>query len=157
MSEKKRKFGFLKEFKEFISRGNVMDLAVGVIIGGAFQKIVSSLVEDIMMPLIGILLNGVDFSTWGYDFKNPISDEVLVTIMYGKFISVIFNFIIMAFIVFLLVKGINKLMSLKKGEPEEVVASTKACQYCKSVIKIEATKCPHCTADLPEESNNDGA
>ena len=156
MRKQRIKCGVMKEFKEFISKGNVMNLAVGVIIGGAFQKIVTSLVDDIIMPVIGVMSKGIDFSKWGYDFKNPLnSDEVLVTIMYGKFISVVLNFLIMAFIVFWLVKLVNKVMSIRKKE-EPKAETTKQCPYCKSMIDIGAVRCPKCTSMLEEEAEKDG-
>ena len=141
---KKKGSGFAAEFKKFILRGNVIDLAVGVIIGGAFQAIVNSLVEDVIMPVVGIVLGKVDFSALAFTIGDA-------TVSYGKFITAIINFIIMAFVIFLLVKGINK-VSEKLSKPEEEVApTTKVCPFCKSEISIDATKCPHCTSDLPEE------
>lgn len=143
MSKKK---GFVGEFREFIMRGNVLDLAVGVIIGAAFQAIVKSLVDDIITPLIGIILGKVDFSA----LSVMVGDA---KIAYGNFITAIINFLIMAFVIFLIVKGINavseKAASLKKKDEEEAPApTTKACPYCKSEIDIEATKCPHCTSEV---------
>lgn len=133
---------FFNEFKEFALRGNVMDLAVGVIIGAAFQAIVNSLVNDIISPLIGLIAN-TDFS----DLYIPVGD---VQIKYGAFITAIINFIIMAFVIFLLVKGLNKLSGLGKKK-EEAAPTTKKCPYCFTDIAIEATKCPNCTADLPKD------
>lgn len=132
---------FFNEFKEFALRGNVMDLAVGVIIGAAFQAIVSSLVDDIISPLIGLVAN-TDFS----DLVVMVGD---VPIKYGAFITAIINFVIMAFVIFLLVKGLNKLSGLGK-KPTEEKPTTKKCPYCCTDIAIEATKCPNCTADLPK-------
>lgn len=150
MSKKERKGKkFFTEFKEFIAKGNAFQLAVGVIIGAAFQGIINSLVEDIMMPVLGIILNGIDFQTLGYTFKNPISGQD-VTLAYGKFISALFNFIIMAFVIFCFIKLVNKVASAVK-KPQEEVPTTKVCPFCKSEIDIEATKCPHCTSDLEEE------
>lgn len=141
MSKKK---GFAAEFKEFILRGNVIDLAVGVIIGGAFQAIVNSLVEDIIMPVIGVILGKVDFSALAFEIGDA-------TITYGKFITAIINFLIMALVIFCIVKAINK-VSDKFSKPEEEAApTTKVCPFCKSEISIDATKCPHCTSDIPEE------
>ena len=138
-----KKSGFISEFKEFIMRGNVLDLAVGVIIGGAFQAIVSSLVDDIIMPVIGIILGKVDFSALAVQIGEA-------TITYGKFITAIINFLIMAFVIFLIVKGINKISGkLSKKEEEPAPApTTKVCPFCKSEIAIDATKCPHCTSDV---------
>lgn len=136
--------GLMKDFKEFISKGNVIDMAVGVIIGGAFQAIVSSLVDDILMPLIGIILGKVDFS----GLVAQVGDA---SVAYGKFITAIINFIIMAFVIFLIVKAINKVSSIGKKEEPEAASTTKVCPFCKSEISIDATKCPHCTSDLPEE------
>ena len=134
---------FLKEFREFALKGNVMDLAVGVIIGGAFQNIVKSLTGDIISPIIGLFAN-TDFSNFVLKIRG-------VEIKYGAFITAVINFVIMAFIIFLLIKGINKLSAIshKKEEVEEAVEpTTKKCPYCMSEIAIEATKCPHCTSDL---------
>lgn len=155
----------LKEFKEFAMRGNIMDLAIGVVIGGAFQKIVTSLVEDIIMPAISILTGKVDFS----DMVLTIGDA---SIKYGNFITTIVNFLIIAFSIFLVVKYINKLNKLKelgdiaatkldkkgrfkKKKIEEVVEEkkpeNKICPYCYSEIKYEATRCPHCTSVIEQE------
>ncbi len=134
----------LSEFKEFIMRGNVMDLAIGVLIGGAFKTIVDSLTNDIISPILGAF-GGVDFS-----------DRVLsmgdVTLKYGSFITAVINFLIMAVVVFLFMKGVNQIMSLgKKFVPEnEAVPTTKKCPYCFSEIDINATKCPHCTSNITE-------
>ena len=135
---------FLDEFKKFISRGNVMDMAVGIIIGGAFTGIVSSLVEDIINPLLG-LFGGMNFD----QYKLQLTGEV--TLNYGKFITSIINFIIMALVIFLLIKVMNKATSLvSKKEEEEAAPTTKKCSFCKSEIDIEATRCPHCTSVLEE-------
>lgn len=134
---------FLREFREFALKGNVMDLAVGVIIGGAFQNIVKSLTGDIISPIIGLFAN-TDFSNFVLKIRG-------VEIKYGAFITAVINFVIMAFIIFLLIKGINKLSAIshKKEEVEEAAEpTTKKCPYCMSEIAIEATKCPHCTSDL---------
>ena len=133
---------FLKEFKEFISRGNVMDMAVGIIIDGAFTSIVSSLVEDIINPLLGCFVS-MDFSAW----KIPLVGDAALGI--GNFINAVISFLIMAFILFSIIKALNKAASLAKKEPEEPAApTTKICPYCKSEIAIEATRCPHCTSQL---------
>lgn len=130
---------FFEEFKAFALRGNVMDLAVGVIIGAAFQGIVTSLVDDIISPLIGSVAN-TDLS--GFVFK--LGD---VEVRYGAFITAIINFLIMVFVIFLLVKGINKLSSIGKKK-EEKDPTTKTCPFCQSEISIKAVKCPCCTSDL---------
>lgn len=135
--------GFFAEFKKFIMRGNVIDLAVGVIIGGAFQAIVSSLVDDIVTPLLGIILGKVDFSSLAIKIGEA-------TINYGKFITAIINFFIMALVIFAIIKVINDVSERlrKKPEEEEPAPTTKVCPYCKSEIDIEAVKCPHCTSDV---------
>lgn len=150
--------GFLKEFKEFAMRGNVIDLAVGVIIGGAFQKIVTSLVNDIIMPLISLIMKGADFATKfvaldGGDYASieEATEAGAAILTYGNFIAVTIDFIIMAFVIFLLVKGLNKLSTLgkkKEEEPAPAAPTTKVCPYCKSEIAIDATKCCHCTSDV---------
>ncbi|MCR4595170.1 MAG: large conductance mechanosensitive channel protein MscL [Lachnospiraceae bacterium] len=130
---------FFGEFKKFILRGNVIDLAVGVIIGAAFQAIVTSLVDDIISPLIGLIANT--------DLSAMVATVGDVEIRWGAFITAIINFIIMAFVIFLIVKGINKAAELGKKKEEEAPA-TKKCPYCKSEIPVEATRCPHCTSEL---------
>ncbi|MDY4576166.1 large conductance mechanosensitive channel protein MscL [Intestinibacter sp.] len=133
---------FLNEFKEFALRGNVLDLAVGVIIGGAFQGVVNSLVQDIISPIIGLFAN--------QDFSNLVINIGDVQIKYGSFITAIINFIIMAFVIFLIVKSMNKLASLGKHEEvaTEAEPTTKVCPYCCSEIPISATRCPNCTSEL---------
>ena len=149
--------GFLKEFKEFAMRGNVIDLAVGVIIGGAFQKIVTSVVNDLVMPLIGLITKGSDFATkfvaldgGEYATIEEATAAGAAILTYGNFIAVTIDFLIMAFVIFLLVKGLNKLTSIgKKPEPVvEAAPTTKVCPFCKSEIAIDATKCAHCTSDV---------
>ncbi len=132
---------FFSEFKQFISKGNALDLAVGVIIGGAFSTIVTSLTDDIINPLINCI--------GGAQIQGKIHLIGDNYIDYGSFISAIINFIIMAFIVFLIVKAINKMVSLVHNNDEEV-ATTKICPYCKSEIPMDAVKCPNCTSDLNE-------
>lgn len=131
--------GFFKEFKEFALRGNVMDLAVGVIIGAAFQAIVNSLVEDIISPLIGSVANT--------DLSNLVAKINGVDVMYGSFLTAIINFLIMVFVIFVIVKTINKISQIGKKE-EESAPTTKNCPMCDSVISIKAKKCPHCTSEI---------
>ena len=137
---------FMGEFKEFIMRGNVMDLAVGVIIGGAFGAIVNSLCADVITPLIQLIIGKVI----GVDSIDEMTKVLNVgPIAFGNFLAAVINFLIMAIIIFLMVKGVNKLRNLnKKKEEEEEAATTKKCPFCCSEIDIEATKCPHCTSDL---------
>ena len=130
---------FLEEFKAFALKGNVMDLAVGVIIGGAFQAIVTSLVGDIITPIIGIFAST--------DFSNLIATINGSEVKYGAFITAIINFIIMAFIIFCIVKGLNKFAERKKKE-EANEPTEKTCPFCQSTISIKATRCPHCTSAL---------
>ncbi|MDE7267063.1 MAG: large conductance mechanosensitive channel protein MscL [Lachnospiraceae bacterium] len=134
---------FLEEFKTFISKGNVMDMAVGIIIGGAFTSIVSSLVNDIINPLLG-LFGGMNFDQLAWNITGD------VTLYYGKFITAVVNFLIMAFIVFLLVKVMNSATSKFQKKEAPKAPTTKKCPYCKSEIAIEATKCPHCTSELEQ-------
>ena len=145
----------LKEFKEFISKGNVMDLAVGVIIGGAFGKIVSSLVNDVIMPLIGLILGGTDMSNYfltldggQYATLAQAQEAGAATLNYGLFITQVINFLIIAFVIFLMVKAVNKARSLTKKPEVEAAPTTKECPYCKSTIDISATRCPNCTSEL---------
>lgn len=154
--------GFFGEFKKFIMRGNVIDLAVGVIIGGAFQAIVNSLVNDFVSPVLSLLTKGINFADKFIVLAS--TDEVFATaeaakeagyatLNYGSFITAVINFLIMAFVIFLLVKGINKISEIgkKKEEPVEEAPTTKVCPFCKSEISIEAVKCPHCTSDIPPQ------
>ena len=147
----RKKNGFVAEFREFIMRGNVLDLAVGVIIGGAFQAIVKSLVDDILMPVISLLTGGIDFNNWfialgsgDYATSAEANAAGVATLNYGTFIG--------AVIIFLLVKSINSISNkLKKEEaPVEEKPTTKTCPYCKSEIDISATRCPHCTSELKD-------
>ncbi|MBQ7065218.1 MAG: large conductance mechanosensitive channel protein MscL [Lachnospiraceae bacterium] len=135
---------FMKEFKEFISRGNVMDMAVGIIIGGAFTSIVSSLVEDIINPILG-LFGGMNFDKLQLNLLGE------VTLNYGKFLTAVMNFLIMALVVFLIVKTVNKAASKFAPKKEEEKKTTKICPYCKSEISIEAVRCAHCTSMLEEK------
>ncbi len=142
--------GFFAEFKAFIMRGNVMDMAIGVIIGSAFTAIVTSLNTDILTPLLGVF-GGTDFSEL-YVVLGDAADETAPVLMYGNFITAVLNFIITAFVIFLLIKGIAALNNAfsKKEEPAPMVPTTKLCTYCKSEIHLEASKCPHCTSNLSE-------
>ncbi len=141
----------LKEFKKFALKGNMIDLAVGIIIGGAFSGIVNSLVNDVMMPLLSLVTKNIDFTNLfialdggDYSTLQAAKDAGAATVNYGMFISGVINFLIMAFIVFLLVRWINK---LKKPEPV-AEPTTKKCPYCLSDIDKKATKCAQCTSDV---------
>lgn len=130
----------LKEFKGFVMRGNVLDLAVAVIIGGAFGKIIGSLVNDILMPLIGLVMGGVDFSALSLTVGEAV-------IAYGIFIQTVVDFLIIAFVIFMIVKSANK---MKKEEPAPAPAepTMKECPHCFTEISIKATRCPNCTSEL---------
>ena len=145
--EKGRKMKkLLKEFETFIMRGNVIDMAVGVIVGAAFQAIVNSLVNDVISPVLGLFAN-MDLSY----LVLRIND---VEIRYGAFLTAVINFLIMAFVIFLLVKAINKISELgfkRKKDEEPAKPKTKICPYCKSEIPADTVKCSHCTSDLPTE------
>ena len=160
-----KKPAWINEFKTFIMRGNVIDLAVGVIIGGAFQSIVTSVINDLVMPFIGLLTGDVNFVDQFVILRAPegIDKATLTTLEaakaagattfnYGAFITALINFLIMAFVIFMLVKLINKVTALgkKKDVEEEVAPTTKKCPFCCSEIAIEATRCPHCTSVLEE-------
>ena len=143
-----------KEFREFAMKGNVLDMAVGIVIGAAFGLIIGSLVADIIMPPIGLLLGGIDFSSIftvlkegkvAGPYATPAAAKAAgaVTINWGIFINTIINFVIVAFAIFLLVKGVNKMRREKVADP-----TTKECPYCLSVIPIKATRCPQCTSEL---------
>ncbi len=140
----------LKEFKEFIARGNVMDLAVGVIIGAAFGKIVTSLVNDVVMPPIGMVLGKVNFSNLFIALQgNPRSVAEakaagLPTVNYGQFINTAIEFLIIAFVIFLIVKAVNRM----RRDPEQLPPTVKACAFCFSDIPVQATRCPECTSQL---------
>jgi large conductance mechanosensitive channel len=141
-----------KEFKEFAMRGNVLDMAVGIIIGAAFGKIVGSLVDDILMPPLGKLLGGVDFSNFfislngqSYDSLAAAKAAGAATINYGVFINAIINFLIVAFAIFLLVKQVNR---LQRPAPAPAPPATKTCPRCLSTIAAKATRCPNCTSEL---------
>ena len=149
---------FFKEFRDFINRGNVVDMAVGVIIGAAFKAIVDSLVADLIMPVISLVTGGIDFSNWfisldgsTYATLAAAKEAGAATLNYGTFLTAIINFLIMAFVIFLLVRGMNRVDSLRHRNDKPAAPTTKVCPYCKSEIAIEATKCPHCTSDLAEK------
>lgn len=158
-----------KEFKEFAMKGNVVDMAVGIIVGGAFGTIVRSLVDDVLMPPIGLLLNGVDFTDFFITLNSGNSpgpyatlaearDAAAVTLNYGVFVQAVVSFLLVAWVAYLLVKGINAMRreleeSEKPPEPEpaadtEPAPATKECPYCLSTIPLKAVRCAHCTADL---------
>ena len=145
-----------KEFKEFISRGNVIDLAVGVIIGGAFSGIVNNLVTNIVTPAISLLTGKISFTDMfialdGGEYATLAAAQEVgaATLNYGLFIQAVIDFIITAFVIFLLVKGINKIRSIgKKEEVVEEAPTTKVCPFCKSEISIDATRCAHCTSEV---------
>lgn len=139
----------IKEFKEFALKGNMIDLAIGVIIGGAFNKIVTSLVTDIIMPILSVFTGKLDFSNMffalngtKYATLSEAQAAGVSTINYGTFLTGVIDFLIMAFVVFIIVKQLNKL-----HKKTETVVSEKTCPFCKTKINIEATKCPHCTSD----------
>ncbi len=146
-----------KEFKEFAMRGNVMDMAIGIVIGAAFSPIIASLVSDIIMPPIGLLLGGVDFSNLFITIKKgatagpfaTLADAQkagAVTMNYGVFINKIISFIIVAFAIFMVVKGMNSMK--RKEEPAPAEPTMKDCSFCFTAIPVKAIRCPHCTADL---------
>lgn len=140
--------GFLNEFKKFILRGNVVDMAVGVIVGGAFTSIVTSLNQDILTPILGIF-GGTDFSNLQVTLGSGENAPVLA---YGNFITAVINFLITAFVIFCLVKGINTINDkLKRKEEQPAAPTTKKCPFCKSEIAVDATRCPHCTSQLEEK------
>lgn len=140
---KKKLGGFLGEFKTFALKGNVMSMAVGVLIGGAFSGLVTSLTDNIINPIL---------NCFGKMDEGTVASLSVTlrgqTLQFGSFIADVINFIIMAFIVFLLVKGMNKLADIGKKEEKDAAPTTKECPYCKSEISIEATRCPHCTSEL---------
>jgi large conductance mechanosensitive channel len=135
---------FLKEFREFAVRGNVVDMAVGIIIGAAFGKIVSSLVSDVIMPPIGMLLGNVDFSSLAYTLREATETKPAVSIKYGLFINTIIDFVIVAFAIFLVIKQMNR---LKKPAPA-AAPTTRDCPQCLMSIPLKATRCGHCTSEL---------
>ena len=149
----KKKKGFMVEFREFISRGNVMDLAVGMIIGSAFTAIVNSLVNDVVMPLISLLIGGISFQQWNITMGSGKDAPVLGL---GNFIAAVIDFLLIALVIFIIVKAINDLHEVaeeKKGVKEGPAApTTKICPYCRSEIPVDATRCPHCTSQLEKDA-----
>lgn len=149
----KRMKKFMQEFKKFALKGNMIDLAVGMIIGTAFNNIVKSLVNDMFMPVLSLFTGKLDFANWfialdgnKYLTAADAAEAGAATLNYGLFISGIIEFVVMAFVVFLIVKAMNK---LKKEEPVAPAApTTKKCPYCKSDIPLDATRCPHCTSSI---------
>ena len=137
--------GMLKEFKDFAMRGNVVDMAVGIIIGAAFGKIISSLVNDVIMPPIGVLMGNVDFSSLAYTLTDPVGETAAVTLNYGVFISTIVDFAIVAFAIFMVIRQMNR---LTKKEESSAEPTTKSCPQCLSTIPIKATRCAQCTSEL---------
>jgi large conductance mechanosensitive channel len=140
-----------KEFKEFAMKGNVLDMAIGIVIGAAFGKIVSSFVADVLMPPLGLLMGGVDFSNKFLTLKGDTFATLdaaqkagSVTMNWGLFLNTVIDFLIIAFAIFILVKQINRL----KRQPAAAPPSTKDCPYCLSAVPIKATRCAHCTSDL---------
>lgn len=146
--------GILKEFKEFAMKGNVIDLAVGVVIGGAFQAIVTSLVNDVIMPIVAGLTGSVDYQTWTVEIGN-------IVLRTGSLLTAVINFLIVAFVIFMAIKTINRfnkrLEDVAKKvrgdgeEEEESEPETKMCPYCLTEVKYRAVRCPHCTSDLKDE------
>jgi len=137
----------LKEFKEFAMRGNVVDMAVGIIIGAAFGKIISSFVKDVLMPPIGMLLGNVDFSDLSLTLKEAAGEAPAVLIKYGVFVNTVIDFVIIAFAIFMVIKGMNKLK--RKEEPAPAAEpTTKECPHCFTEISLKAVRCPNCTSQL---------
>jgi large conductance mechanosensitive channel len=140
--------GMVKEFKEFAMRGNVVDMAVGIILGGAFGKIVTSFVGDVIMPPIGLLLGNVDFSNLVVILREKTASAEAVTINYGLFVNTLLDFVIVAFSIFMVIKQMNR---LKKADVAPVVeVTTKDCPKCLSTIPLKASRCPHCTSEIQE-------
>lgn len=148
-----------KEFKEFAMKGSVMDLAIAVIIGGAFGKIISSLVDDIIMPLVGLLLGNIDFANLfiplgdgSFNTIEEAKEAGVATLNYGPFLNNVIDFLIVAFSIFFVIKQISRFKRRKEEKasvPE--ISSTKQCRYCYSEINKDASRCPHCTSTLEEE------
>jgi large conductance mechanosensitive channel len=147
--------GFVQEFRDFIARGNVIDLAVGVVIGAAFNKIVTSLVEGLIMPPVGLVTGRIDFAShfWVLDNSKGVPGTLaeakaasIPVIAYGQFINDVISFLVVAFFIFLVVKRANRLWSDEPPESDE--PTTKTCAFCVSTIPVKATRCPHCTSEL---------
>lgn len=143
----------LKEFKEFAMRGNVLDMAIGIIIGGAFGKIITSFVGDVLMPPIGLLLGRLDFSSLFIDLSGEAHASLAAakaagaaTVNYGLFLNTVIDFLIVAFVIFLLIRQVNRLK--KKEEAAPAAPTTRECPFCLSAIPIKATRCPHCTSEV---------
>lgn len=130
----------LKEFKAFVMRGNVLDLATAVIIGGAFGKIIGSLVNDIIMPVIGLIMGGVNFSELSFTFRSAV-------IKWGAFVQTTIDFLVIAFVVFLIIKAANN-MKKEAPAPTPAAPTTKECPHCFSTVSIKATRCPNCTSEI---------
>ena len=152
---------FIKEFKKFAVQGNMLDMAVGMIIGSAFKDIVNSVVNDLIMPIVSIFTGKIDFSNMfialdGNTYATLADAEAVdaAVFKYGLFITEIINFVILVFVIFMMVKGINKIRTAAEHKPEEPAApaepTEKVCPYCQSTISIKATRCPHCTSELTE-------
>lgn len=148
--------GFIKEFKEFAVKGNMLDLAVGVVIGGAFGKIVSSLVNDLVMPVISLFIGSADFSKLfismngvHYETIEQAQEANAAILNYGLFLTNVIDFLIIALVIFIIIKQINRF----KKEPEAAPATTKACPFCKTDVHLEATRCPHCTSNLSDSAD----
>jgi large conductance mechanosensitive channel len=135
-----------KEFKEFAMRGNVVDMAVGIVIGGAFGKIVSSLVSDVIMPLLGLILGNVNFSKLSVVLREKTATAEAVTIKYGLFINTLLDFVIVALAIFMVIKQMNRLKRKEEEVPAEV--TTKECPKCFSTIALKASRCPNCTSEI---------
>ena len=149
---------FFKEFREFVSRGSVVDMAVGVIIGTAFKSIIDSLVNDIIMPVLSRLTGGLDFSDWfialdgtHYPTLAMAKAAGAATLNYGTFITVVINFFLMALVIFTMVRIMNKIARKLRFTQEKPLPTTKTCPYCRMEIDLQATRCPHCTSALPVE------
>tara|TARA_B100000678_G_C17912963_1_gene384128 strand:- start:50 stop:478 length:429 start_codon:yes stop_codon:yes gene_type:complete len=138
--------GMMKEFKEFAMRGNVVDMAIGIVIGASFGKIVTSLVNDVIMPPIGLLLDNVNFSSLAWILKEPTADTKAVSIQYGLFINNVIDFLIVAFCIFMVIKAMNAMK--RKDESSSEAPTQKECPECCSEIPIKANRCPSCTSQL---------
>ena len=148
--------GMVKEFKEFAMRGNVVDMAVGIIIGAAFGKIVGSLIDDLLMPVVGRLIGNVDFSNLYVPLSGTVQTGMALVeakklgpvFAWGNFVSIMVNFIILAFAIFMVVKGMNTLKKRMEAPAAAAVPTTKDCPFCLSAIPIKASRCPHCTSEV---------